>query len=775
MTPEQRHSVTITINSERHVLMPGTVYVVGRSAGVDFHTEDPRTSRRHATIHFETSGWTLTNHGSNGTFHDGRRVDTVRLESGRRILLGDGRDGVEIAVVEVDPEQRAEVQRTSSAPGRAPTSVHRLAADIVTIGREHDNSVVVDDLLVSRHHATIEHSRAGAAILTDLDSANGTFVNGKRTDRREIGNDDVIGIGRSLFRLHGSVLEEYFDDGAVSFVARGLGVTTKQQNVLLDDVSFELGQRSFLAVVGPTGAGKSTLLNALTGFRPASRGFVRYDDRDLYENYAELRQRIGYVPQDDILHPQLTVARALGYAAELRFSRDVTAVERSRRIDEVLADLGLTAHAEKRISSLSGGQRKRTSVALELLSKPSLLFLDELTSGLDPGYDKSVMLMLRRLADDGRSIIVVTHNVAQIELCDKLLVLAPRGSLAYFGPPDRALEYFECEDFPDLFTTLERETEVDWSARFRAMSSDSSSANSFQPSSESHTDRNPPDAGRAQQSVWTQFLVLSRRYLAVIAADRQYSAFLVALPLVLSLFAHAVPGSAGLSVQSAAEAGSNQPRLLLILLVIGGALMGCSASLREIVKEQAIYRREHAIGMSRAAYMASKLVVLTVIVGLQAIVLAIFGVLGLPGPDNATTFAPASFEIAVAVIAVTVASMAIGLCISSAIDNADRGMPLMVLVIMAQLILCGGLFPIIDRAPLTQVSWLAPSRWAYSMGASTMDLQSLQPPLDVVDPLWRSSVYVWSADLGASMALTAIFVASTALSLKRLDPKKRAL
>lgn len=775
MTPDRRMPVIIHINSERHSLMPGTVYTVGRSAGADIHAVDPRISSRHATIEYATSGWILINHGRNGTFLDGLRVDTIPLDRGRRILLGDSRDGVELTVVDADFESSPRTPRTLSVLVRAPTSVHRLAADIVTIGRQQDNTVVVDDLLVSRHHATIELSRTGAGRLTDLDSANGTYVNGQRADRRDLGPDDVIGIGRSLFRLRGSVLEEYFDDGAISFVARCLGVTTKQQHVLLDDVSFELGQCSFLAVVGPTGAGKSTLLNALTGFRPASRGSVLYDDRDLYENYAELRQRIGYVPQDDILHPQLTVGRALGYAAELRFPRDVTTAERSRRIDEVLADLGMTAHAEKKISSLSGGQRKRTSVALELLTKPSLLFLDEPTSGLDPGYDKSVMQMLRRLADDGRSIIVVTHNVAQIELCDKLLVLAPGGSLAYFGPPDGALEYFECEDFPDLFTTLERETEVNWSARYRAASPGSSSSNPYQVPSESHNDKKPPDAGRAQQSVWTQFLVLCRRYLAVIAADRQYSAFLVALPLVLSLFAHAVPGSAGLSVQTAAETGSNQPRLLLILLVIGGGLMGCSASLREIVKEQAIYRREHAIGMSRTAYIASKLVVLTVIVGLQAVALAIFGVLGLPGPDNGTTFAPASFEIVVAVIAVTVASMAIGLCISSAIDNADRGMPLMVLVVMAQLILCGGLFPIIDRPPLTQMSWLAPSRWAYSMGASTMDLQSRQPPTEALDPLWRSSFSVWSVDLIASIALTAIFVASTALLLRRLDPKKRTL
>src|SRR6185369_10929831 len=160
----------------------------------------------------------------------------------------------------------------------------------------------------------------------------------------------------------------------------------------------------------------STLLGALTGQRPADAGEVRYDGRDLYASYDELRQRIGLVPQDDILHPQLTVRRALRFAAELRFPADTSAAERHARVEEVLDELGLIDQATQRISTLSGGQRKRTSVALELLTRPSLLFLDEPTSGLDPGMDKSVMRTLRGLADDGRTVVVVTHNVANLDV-----------------------------------------------------------------------------------------------------------------------------------------------------------------------------------------------------------------------------------------------------------------------------------------------------------------------------------------------------------------------
>lgn len=187
-----------------------------------------------------------------------------------------------------------------------------------------------------------------------------------------------------------------------------------------------------------------------------------YDGRDLYRDYAELRQRIGLVPQDDILHAQLTVQGALTYAAELRFPQDTAKAERRERVEEVIRELGLEQRAGQPVHSLSGGQRKRVSVALELLTKPSLLFLDEPTSGLDPGMDRSVMHMLRGLADDGRTVIVVTHSVLSLDVCDRLLVLAPGGKVAYYGPPGDALAFFGFEQWPEAFEAFERDEYRDW-------------------------------------------------------------------------------------------------------------------------------------------------------------------------------------------------------------------------------------------------------------------------------------------------------------------------
>ena len=305
--------------------------------------------------------------------------------------------------------------------------------------------------------------------------------------------------------------------------------------VLLDNVSFPLGERCLLGVIGPSGAGKSTLLGALTGIKPATQGSVLYDSRDLYTHYAELRHRIGLVPQENILHTQLTARRALGYAAELRFPPDTSKSERKRRIDEVLAELSLSKHAETRTDRLSGGQQKRVNVALELLTKPSLLFLDEPTSGLDPGLDKSVMEMMAGLAHDGRTVIVVTHSVANLDLCDRLLVLVPGGKAAFFGPPQDGLRHFAKPGWAEVFQSFETEPDRDWAGEFRKSPLLRDVRRRGDGRRRRPGGRTPdrPGARRPDAEQFAQLSTLCRRYLAVIAADRVFLGFLAAMPFVL--------------------------------------------------------------------------------------------------------------------------------------------------------------------------------------------------------------------------------------------------
>jgi ABC transport system ATP-binding/permease protein len=750
----RRSSLEVRVDSRQWVVPAGKSLTIGRESDADVRIDDMHISRRHAVIEWTHKGWLLTDHSRNGVFVNGRPHDKIVIRAPIVIRLGGSKTGVEVSLALLD--EYSTVRSVASALTHARVMGERqVKAERLRVGRLADNDVVLDDLLVSRRHAEL-YQVGGRWQIVDLGSANGTYVNGQRISQATaVDPDSVIGIGRSLLQLVGDRLVTYVDTGDVGFEARDLVVTTRAGRRLLDGISFALDARSLLAVVGPSGSGKSTLLRALTGFRPANMGVVRYGGRDLYSNYDELRQRIGLVPQDDILHSQLTVRRALSFAARLRFPAEVPPVEREQRIDEVLAELGLTGQARQRIDTLSGGQRKRTSVALELLTRPSLLFLDEPTSGLDPGLDKSVMRTLRGLADDGRTVVVVTHSVANLDVCDRLLILAAGGRLAFYGPPGEVLSYFGQADMAEVFLLFEREPQTDWAGRFRRS-----------PLYERYVGTGlarpgaPPSApslGPRQQSALTQFGVLCQRLLAVIAADRFFALSLLVLPLLLSLLAHAVPGGTDLGGF----------RTLLFVLIFGSAFMGSAASVRELVKERAIYQRERAIGLSLGAYLGSKLVILGVVTGLEAVIFAVLGMLGRGGSDSSVLLASGRIEIVIAVVMVTVTSMVVGLVISAWIRNADLAMPLLVPVVMLQLILSGALFPVRGRAVLEQLSWLVPAQWAYAMGVSTANLA-----LPADNALWRHDASTWIADatLLATLALTLVVVIG--LLLCRLDPQR---
>ena len=320
------------------------------------------------------------------------------------------------------------------------------------------------------------------------------------------------------------------------------------------------------------------------------------------------------------------------------------------------------------------------------------------------------MRTLRGLADDGRTVVVVTHNVANLDVCDRLLLLAPGGTVAYFGPPQEALAYFGVADFADLFLLLEREAGADWGERFRRSAVAERYIGTPPPTRApgpygvpTPAPTTAPAAPPRQQSALAQFGVLARRYLAVIGADRQYTIFMVALPLLLAALSHALPVDTGLSLAEQLRGVPGAPQSLLMVFIVGAALMGSAASIRELVKEREIYRRERAIGLSRAAYLLSKVVVLGVITGLQGLVLGVLGTLGRPGPDEAVVLGDPRVEILVAIAATTIASMAVGLAVSAWIDNADRGMPLLVLLAMLQFILSSALLQIQDSPVLAQL------------------------------------------------------------------------
>ena len=734
--------------------------VVGRDPRCDVQLADEQVSRTHLALRREDRGWVLRDLGSrNGTCVDGTALPAGTggaagagrpLEPGseHRVQVG-GRDGPELLI------------RLASGPHRPDADAGPAPERVVVIGRDPGCDVVVaDDPLVSRRHAAIHVTGPDTAVVRDLDSSNGTHLNGTRlAGPAPLGAGDTIGVGGTLLTWDGRTARPPRPRTA-ALSARHLAVATSSGKRLLDDVSFTVRAGQLVAVIGPSGAGKSTLLGALTGLRPAGMGRVTWDGRDLYEEYDHLRHLIGLVPQDDVLHRQLTVRRALDFAARLRLPQDTTAAERDERVRQVLAEVGLSEQIDQRIDSLSGGQRKRTSIALELLTAPQLLFLDEPTSGLDPGLDRQVMEGLRVLADGGRVVLVVTHSVLALDQCDRVLLLATGGRVAFYGPPEQLLSFFGVPDHPAVFRALD---DPAWVGRFAE-----SPVRRAYVGATSVVVPPPPPAGQAPAPVRPapvrQLVTLVRRNLAVVAADRLFLALLVGMPVVLAVMAHAFPGEAGLSLR-AAGGDPAEARQRIIVLVVGAALMGAALAVREFVAERPIYRREHAVGLSPTAYLASKVVVLGGAVAAQSVAFTLLALLGLPGPDDPRVLPWGRLEIAAAAAAVGVTMAIAALAVSALARSTDQTMPALVALVMGQLVLCGGLFPLADRAGLEQFSWLLPARAGYAAMASTAELQPLSGPQ--LDPLFTPTASRWGLDMGMLAAQAAVFLAVTAWALAR--------
>lgn len=416
----------------------------------------------------------------------------------------------------------------------------RLGSREITIGRLPDNTVVLPHPQVSAHHARMVQE-GGSYRLIDLNSKNHTYVNAEPSTNRLLRLGDEIRIGPYRLVYEANQLTQYDETNFIRIDAIGLKKTGSKGVPLLSDISLSIPPRKFVALVGGSGAGKSTLMDALNGLRPAQQGKVLYNGQDYYRNLAAFSSQLGYVPQDDIVHRDLTVERALYYAAKMRLPGDFTDAQIRQRIDEVLEDVEMAGRRKLLVSKLSGGQRKRVSIALELLANPSLFFLDEPTSGLDPGLDRKMMFLLRRLADKGHTLILVTHATNNINVCDYVCFLVKDGRMAYFGPPEEAKRFFGKTDFAEIYTSLEPTDEnphvpEEAEARFKASEDyrkyvvePSHAAGGQMSAGNGHQATTPIKQSRVRKHAnpLRQFLLLSMRYLELLRNDRLTLALLL--------------------------------------------------------------------------------------------------------------------------------------------------------------------------------------------------------------------------------------------------------
>ncbi len=778
--------------------------IVGRDRECDicFHDVNPDDltliSRVHAILRFDGAQWVVVDKSQNGVYVAGSRANLVPIHDRLSIALGSPRGPqltFRVATSAGPPDPRTHQRPADEALGESPkTAMFRPAGPTrppsrppvrptgsqpsqpapplpvsetrrvptppapsrtaesrgsLTVGRAKTNSVVVEDALASRVHAVLVSTPAGLEV-RDNNSSNGTFVNGTLITRAMLRDGDIVTIGNTDLLATGNTLVPQPAAARTSgLTAHGLALTVDGRQ-LLQDVSFTAKPGTLTAVIGPSGAGKSTLVKLIGGAMPRSAGVVAFDGHDVHAEYASMRSRIGMVPQDDVVHRQLTVEQALHYAAELRLPRDTSADDRRQVVERVLNELELTAHKKTRVDKLSGGQRKRASVAMELLTGPSLLILDEPTSGLDPALDRQVMTMLRRLADAGRVVIVVTHSLTYVGMCDQILLLAPGGKTAFADPPAQIGPVMASTDWADIFARVS--TDPDGVHR------------AYLARHPAGPRRPSPTAGAAplgrppHTSQWRQVVTLARRQTRLITSDRGYFAFLAVLPFVLGVLSLAVPGNTGLG--NANPTGPEEPIDILILLNIGAVFLGTALTVRDLVGERLIFQRERAVGLSASAYLMAKVVVYSTAALIGTAVMVAIMTIGKGAPSHGgavlghgVVHGVAELYLGLALTAIT--SAMVGLTLSSLARSTEQVLPMLVVTIMVSMVLAGGLIPVTGRLILDQMSWLVPARWGFAASASTVDLNNVEAGLPA-DRLWRHVSGAWLQDMGMLMVLAVV-------------------
>ncbi|HET8912167.1 MAG TPA: FHA domain-containing protein [Ktedonobacteraceae bacterium] len=671
-----------------------------------------------------------------------------------------------------------------------------LGAPVLTLGRLPDNTVILSHPQVSGHHARLEQIPGGYRIL-DLGSTNHIYVNTQRVTRQDLRPGDEIRIGPFKLTYTGQVLTTQDESNSIRIDATNLQKTGGHNTILINDLSLTIPPRKFVALVGGSGTGKSTLLDALNGLRPAQKGVVLYNGQDYYKNLAAFSTQLGYVPQDDIIHRDLTVERALYYAAKLRLPEDFKEAQIKQRINEVLDDVDMKHRRDLLVSKLSGGQRKRVSIALELLANPSVFFLDEPTSGLDPGLDRKMMYLLRRLADKGHTIVLVTHATNNINTCDYVCFLAQGGRLAYFGPPNEAKTYFKKTDFAEIYSALEPSDEnpnvpQEAEAQFRAspdyqkyvaapLSQGPASRANYEQPTQAIT---PPKRGNPMR----QFGILSQRYLELLKNDvgnlliLLLQAPIIGLLLLLMVnggvfnatsivtctpnsqipitaasgskfdcqnvvnFTNTPQGQAAIqqrgmtadqAVQQSIEINSGgDAQRILFIMAFAAIMFGSINGAREIVKEAAIYRRERTVNLGIVPYMFSKIVVLGILCLLQSLVLVVF-VNSRSKFETSILFSP-FIEIYITLFLTSIAGLMIGLTVSAIAPNNDRAMSFVPIILIPQVIFSGTIFAL--TSPLLKfLSIFFPARWAMMALGSTVGLHG--DKLGVDDFAYRSNLF----------------------------------
>jgi ABC-type multidrug transport system ATPase subunit len=775
------------------------MHILGRPGGeADLVVPDPQQwkilSREHAVLRQVGNDYHIydgykNKPSTNGLFLDRTRVtlaDGLQLTNRMELRIGQNPKD-QIILTYYNPMGNQAVVPPS-------LSSISLKNQPLVIGRDPVNAQLhLESPIISRRHAIIQPAGTGKYLLQDV-STNGVFVNNQRVqDKADLTDGDTIKIGPYTLVLRGDRLQILDQGNQIRLDAENLvrEVPDKdekgQKKRLLDRINLAIEPGQFVALVGGSGTGKSTLMKTLLGISPTTEGKVYLNGDDLRQNFNMYRHQIGYVPQDDIIHSQLTVTEVLTYAAKLRLPPDIDLKE---VVETTLKDIEMTGLANNLVTTLSGGQRKRVSIGVELLADPKLFFLDEPTSGLDPGLDKKMMELLRKLADQGRTIILVTHATANIMMCDRIVFMGRGGRLCYFGSPKDAFQFFKITtgDFADIYNQLESKANVEkWADEFikspyyhqYITNYLSSQPPNTQNSSHQNSAKKPAKPKEVKASPWQQLSILTNRYLKLTLRDPiNLGLALLTAPVGIGLMTLALPDKNPLI-------GDPEPSLaplalkVLFVFTCAALWVGFSAALQEIVKEAAIYFRERLVNLGLGAYLGSKAIVLGLLALGQTLLITGTILLGFKSPEP--ELMSWSLGLAITTFLSLFTCISLGLLVSAVAKNSSQANSTLPLLLLPQIIFSGVLFKMEGAAE--KISWFMLSRWSVGAYGSLVNVNAMVPnaenyidanynpiplpfePTPVYDATWDNLASNW----GMLLLHTGIYLGLTWWVQKRKD------
>jgi ABC-type multidrug transport system ATPase subunit/pSer/pThr/pTyr-binding forkhead associated (FHA) protein len=742
--------------------------MVGRSSSSNIVLPLSNISGFHVQLLMNDLGdiFLIDQNSTNGTFVNGQKIHpgaTIKI-SNKDIVNLAKTDVVQIVFNpdHFDTGQLSEPNYQSHEDTKASTNLYSKLREksVVYIGRDNDADIQLNHPNVSRQHALIEKKGDGIYFIKDLGSTNGTFVNGRRiTSSTSFTDKDTILIGRFKLTLSGATKDLSQE---IAIRADHIQKIFSNGKVGLHELSLDVPSNILLAVMGPSGCGKSTLLKALNGAAPPTLGSVYICGLELNQNYDFLKTQIGYVPQDDIVHRELTVEQSLRYSAKLRL-QNLNEQQINTKIDQVLSNLKINHIRHQLVGEISGGQRKRVSIAVEVLNEPLILFLDEPTSPLDPQTIEDFLGSLRKLCEMGTTVVIVTHKPEDLNYVDTVVFMAEGGHMAYAGSTKNYLSYFEVTDVVKVYSNLAGERSKRWVEQFNQNKTKSNFENT----------NSKPIRHNLKTNYFQQYWWLTMRYFTIKFNDKLNSMIMIGQAPFIALLVCLIYDYIELSVP--------------FFLTVSAVWLGTNNAAREIVGELPIYKRERMFNQGIFPYLFSKITVLSFFAAIQSFLFTLIVTTRylndshLEWKDPVITF--------VWMLALSVTSTLMGLLLSAIFNTTEKVITIVPLVLIPQIILAGVIAKI-NNGFVELISYFTISRWGTEgfcniqdkVMMSTMTNDSLQKTdaIDVLNKNFHNSYKdifdTWhgTLKLDATMmvVLSLILFTGIAILLKKKDTIK---